>query len=65
MRGKATLERRATCRMCGKGMRKGDLARIDGYLGDFEPHYLSGYIHKDKCIPVIEVLVGRESNFAL
>jgi len=54
-----TLEKRATCRMCGKVMHKGEQARIDGYLGDFEPHYLKGYIHKDKCIPVIKVVFGE------
>lgn len=56
-----TLSRRATCRMCGKVMKRGEQARIAGHQGDFMPRYLRGYIHRDKCIPTIEVILCTRS----
>lgn len=56
------LERRATCRMCGKVMKVGEWAIFDMCLYDYLPRALEGYIHLKKCIPVVTWKFGWDTE---
>lgn len=54
-----TLQKRATCRMCGKIIKPGEQAIPDYCCYDEMPRGVSGFIHAEKCIPLITAVFGH------
>jgi hypothetical protein len=56
---KVALSKRAVCRMCGKTLPAGSQAIVDYCTYDHMRYGIEGFIHPEKCIPLITAILGN------